>query len=582
MHELAPWAEANLKRENIELGLYLLAIFTSIFIGFLKPNILRVSQETFCIFNSRISSPSKISYLFIIGLSLLIFILNFDPMINRALDLYHEGEMLTPGFFALGYDLSSPLIPYQDLWLQHGWFRNFYLPKLIFQFFGPTVGNLRYWTTVVDGITPMAIIFLAFRCFKYSYILTLIIALVYIGNNFWLSHRQLPQILSLIFVINSLSAISNKSVKYNLILAGIFSAIGVLVSLDFGLYAIFSNYFFFILSCLICRSQFNKKSEMMRSFRSFTIGLVVVFLPVVISLYYRGNIIKVVFASIYQQLKFQSAIWGLPYSTPASLTQFVTFPEPFLFYFSPIVCCVLLLFVVSNYSRVSVFQNNRGTIALLLLCHLVVSYRTFIGRSDFGHWIDSSGLLWILLFLSVDSLFELIKLRKFSNKSLVTYLAASSLTFIVVASKLTSPIDTLITKVNNFSFSKFSQMTSKIPDVQQVVLTSVADKIKSITKPGECIFDFSNQPAYYYLSNRPPASRFFVTAYIATKSDEEKLIFDLEKCENKLIIFKTGSTFDAIDGISNKDRAPSVSKYIKSNYRLVDSISGVEIYYRNV
>jgi hypothetical protein len=61
-------------------------------------------------------------------------------------------------------------------------------------------------------------------------------------------------------------------------------------------------------------------------------------------------------------------------------------------------------------------------------------------------------------------------------------------------------------------------------------------------------------------------TKYHQVCYAATKSMQEEVIADLESHKTKLVIYKTGSGFDQIDGIPSEDRHPIIAEYLRNNY----------------
>ena len=60
----------------------------------------------------------------------------------------------------------------------------------------------------------------------------------------------------------------------------------------------------------------------------------------------------------------------------------------------------------------------------------------------------------------------------------------------------------------------------------------------------------------------------------ATPQLQREVIEQLERAQTNLVIYKTGSRFDAIDKIPNEERLPLVAEYLQRHYERATSING--------
>lgn len=58
---------------------------------------------------------------------------------------------------------------------------------------------------------------------------------------------------------------------------------------------------------------------------------------------------------------------------------------------------------------------------------------------------------------------------------------------------------------------------------------------------------------------------------------QREVIAALERDQTRLVLFKTGSWFDAVDGIPVEERHPLIAKYLQDNYELAVDINEIQI-----
>jgi hypothetical protein len=94
------------------------------------------------------------------------------------------------------------------------------------------------------------------------------------------------------------------------------------------------------------------------------------------------------------------------------------------------------------------------------------------------------------------------------------------------------------------------------------------------------VFDFSNQPAFYYFLNRPNPTRFYQIPIASPAAFEREVIADLEKAKPRIILRGSPERYDRFDEIPNDTRAPIIARYIDTRYELWRIAAGVELWKR--
>ena len=83
-----------------------------------------------------------------------------------------------------------------------------------------------------------------------------------------------------------------------------------------------------------------------------------------------------------------------------------------------------------------------------------------------------------------------------------------------------------------------------------------------------------------FFANRPGVTRFHQVSYASTPAMQQEVITALEQDKTRLVIFKTGGWFDAVDGIRVEERHALIAVYLQENYEPVININGTEILMR--
>jgi len=123
-----------------------------------------------------------------------------------------------------------------------------------------------------------------------------------------------------------------------------------------------------------------------------------------------------------------------------------------------------------------------------------------------------------------------------------------------------------------------------VSDSEEPLVDDVGTFLSAFLKPGEEIFDFSNQPGlYFYTLYYRPASRHFVTTTDGNQASQEETISDLETSRPEFaVLFGTApGSLSIYDGIPNAVRDYDTSEYLLDHYRPLADVDGQIIYVRD-
>ncbi|MDQ1446999.1 MAG: hypothetical protein QOI20_3463 [Acidimicrobiaceae bacterium] len=111
-------------------------------------------------------------------------------------------------------------------------------------------------------------------------------------------------------------------------------------------------------------------------------------------------------------------------------------------------------------------------------------------------------------------------------------------------------------------------------------IKDVTGEIQRLVPRGKPIFDFSNQPAFYFFADRPNPTRFYQVPILSPRELQAETIAALERAKPAIVIRKSPEGFDQFDGVTNDLRAQAVSAYLDDCYRFHRSLRGVELWVR--
>ena len=236
---------------------------------------------------------------------------------------------------------------------------------------------------------------------------------------------------------------------------------------------------------------------------------------------------------------------------------------------------------------------------LLLLLGGIAFFRTALGRSDDGHLIYGATFLWLLCLLPLEGgIFKMFRaclsFLRGNGQGLHALKAAWVLIPIAIfcwyVGEIHQPLVGFHEKWQRLRQNPFKARVVtpelaragkvNIPNDQVEQIQQVVAYIQENTAENEKIFDFTSQGAYYFFANRLSVTRFHQAAYASTPGMQQEVISALESDKTRLVIFKTGGWFDAVDDIPVEERHPLIAAYLQANYELAVNINDTEILLR--
>jgi len=206
---------------------------------------------------------------------------------------------------------------------------------------------------------------------------------------------------------------------------------------------------------------------------------------------------------------------------------------------------------------------------LIEFCLLLLSvffFRSALGRVDWGHFIYSSPLTYIL------SLYILFKqyLYRFLSKSGIKYIVVG---LIVVFSYLFSYASYKLIITNKTASLKIDD-SQLIPENYKATISYLKNNLGS----QENFFTMTSEASWYYFIDKVCPTRFPVVWFAAPYFYQEEIVKDLQKNNVKFILYKNDMWSNAMDGIDNETRFPIIMTYLKQNYVFHIKIDDNEIW----
>ena len=531
----------------------------------------RIFQDDKITSNNEKNKKIKIVFfIFFIYIFLEFFSINFT---YNSIDLYHEGEKLTPAYnyFISGGSWSSSYVT-------HGLFDEIFATSLTWKLFGlETIGLSRLQVLILNLIFKICLVILSAQITKkfilnenkkiLSFVLLSLLMLGLSNFNIWeahlLSYKNLSLILFLIFLVEIIDN-KNFSVFFAFVL-GLLSILSMLLRLDTGAYlnlAIFLLFFFLIF-----------KGEMKKSIfllMGFVLGWITFFLIITQSeaKFFIENSL-----SIFQNHGF---IDGIIHPTPFSddpnswrATKSII---------SILICGLILIYLfVFNDKKLS---NQSKILLIFIFLISVTQYTQALSRSDGPHIRGTLG--FPIIFLSICFINKIFQIKtnyfdqinKNVKKSFFLFILIGQVFFLFLMSKFAigyshkeySSMRQTINIANIKTFkSRFDKFINREDNYYlNDKLIDIVNYYKDIAKNDKCVQIFNYDTAIPYLIKKQTCTRYFHIWAIGSKKNQLKFINELKISKPNFILL--GGPRNYYGGTSASERLPYAYKYILDNY----------------
>ncbi len=535
-------------------------------------------------------------------LPVFVYLLTYSGDIHGDIDLFHEGERLAP--------LSEMLrgaVPFRDIYIQHGVFQNAYLAWISGKLFEPTLFGLRSLETLLAPLGYVALYLLGLQVFRGGFFTAFFCVLIASGTEFWVSPRHSLGLISFVFVASFLTHSQNtpmgSTFPWKLLLAGLFGSLAFWYSTEIGLYTLAAIGLFLLIYAFLQKEISTPKRIL--PLISYSCGALLGFLPISIYFLSHGALDDVIW-NTYIQCYYQLETWGLAFPSLSEMFALLStdgwrafvFSEGFWWYLP--IAVFLTIAAYLTYRRLCGTHFESGPMKLLLLLlGGIAFFRTALGRSDSGHLIYGATFLWLLcLFLLDRGIFRICDAFVSSITGKVRWHSALKAAWVLIPTVIFcwyvgeahQPLAGFGEKWQRLRQNPFKQRVVPeelaragrvdIPDDQAEQVQKVVAYIQENTAADEKIFDFTSQGAYYFFADRPGVTRFHQVSYASTPAMQREVISALEADKTRLVIFKTGGWFDAVDDIPVEERHPLIAAYLHANYELAIDINDTEILLR--
>ena len=494
--------------------------------------------------------------------------------LTQWIDLFHRGESLGPAS-----DLLRGKVPFRDVFVLHGLLEDGQLDTWLMELFGRSV-NVVILRPVILGSVAVAMLWylgmVIFDSVPLAMFSILLGAVTTVDNE-----RALLEILAIALLIGAL----RRNSPWLACFSGVAAGVTMFYSLDIGLYTVGGG----VLAILaLTRGSVQR----LRTLLTFLLGVGFGMAPFLIYLGMRGAIGAFLATSFVAIPRIIDAVWSLPFPDLTTtfrrnlnlhtLADFVL-SDQFRFILNILVIGIALIVLVQR--RIARRAGSLDLSLAVLTAFAILTQRSALGRADFPHQYFSAFLIGpMILILLVLLGRATINLWQSRDRAVQA--------FIVLAMATLVPMLAVILWVPDLANMRLDDMTHYLGRVSRIGwIDPAAEEIRGriegvkavvdeLSKPGQPIFDFSNQPALYFFCDRPNPTRFYQVPILSPRDYQIETIRALERARPPLVIRHSPQEFDVFDGIDNSIRAQAVAGYIDDHYTYARSTRGVEIWRR--
>ncbi|HUJ15888.1 MAG TPA: hypothetical protein VL284_19020 [Thermoanaerobaculia bacterium] len=487
--------------------------------------------------------------------------------LTQWIDLFHRGESLGPAS-----DYLRGKVPYRDVFVLHGLLDDGMLDAWLMRLFGRNLDVALMRPVVLGSFAPPALWYLGMAIFDSIPLAALAVLLGALTTTD--NERVLFEVVALAILLVAIRR--NTHALFHL--AGIVAAVALFFSLDIGLYAIGGS----ILTLLVLRRW--------RDTAAFVAGVIIGALPFAIYLAVRGAL-GPFFTTLFVVIpRIIDAVWSLPF--PDLTTTFrrdlnlhtisdFFLSDKFRFVLNPLVIGISL---VCLWSAAAASRDRRkdenGRAAspslhiplLALTAFAILTQRSALGRADFPHQYFSAFLIGPMI------LILLVYFWRAAGTIATIVLIPFLFVVLWVPDIANGRLDDTIHYLGRVSGIGFV-------DPAAAVIRHRIDQVRyfvtDLSPRGAPIFDFSNQPAFYFFCDRPNPTRFYQVPILSPPEFQRETILALDRARPPIVIRKSPEEYDVFDGIDNSIRAQAVAAYINDYYSFAATTWGVEIWTRN-
>jgi hypothetical protein len=499
---------------------------------------------------------------------------------TRWVDLFHRGESIGPAS-----DYLRGKVPFRDVFALHGMLEDGLLDAWLMELFGRSLDVAVLRTVVIGAFLGVAIWFLGLAVFR-----SVPLALLCVAVGSWTTAENNRTFFQVAAVALFWTALQRKS-RVAALASGAFAGVALFFSYEIGLYTIAGAVAASVLLWVASRRVQWSGMAPARAASWFLLGAVAGAAPFAVYLASRGALDDFAVVSFAVIPGIIDAVWSLPFPDITStfrsnlnlhtLADFVVW-EKFHLIVSPLTIAIAAVYCIQRWLTRRTDMLDHALLVLTVFA--TVAQRTAFGRVSFRHQYFAAFLIGplivILAYLAARALRRVWREGGEGTRAFVSAIAVAALPVVAVLF--------WIPDLMNVRLHDFIRYYGRIlhaehdPNAEAVEwrIKDVTARVSELTRPGEPIFDFSNQPAFYFFTDRPNPTRFYQVPILSPRAFQAETIRELERSKPRVVIRRSPERFDQFDGVTNDLRAQAVSAYIDDMYRFHTAVRGVELWTR--
>lgn len=501
---------------------------------------------------------------------LLIYLLSYASTahLQQWIDLFHRGEAIGPAS-----DYLRGKVPYRGVFALHGMLEDGLLDAWLMQLFGRGLDIAVMRSVVIGSFLAVSLWYLGMVLFE-----SIPLALLVVAMGAWTTaenNRTFFQVAAVAFFWHALK----RGNRFSMIMAGAFSGMALFFSYEIGVYSIAGG----VLCLLLLRA---------RELPRYLLGIALGAAPFLIYLATRGALGDFFVTSFITIPRIIDAVWSLPFPDLVApfrnalslhtLSDFVLY-EKFHLILSPLVIAIAAVYCLQRWIRGRLDTLDRALIVLVVFA--AITQRTAFGRAEFRHQYFAAFLLGPMLVLLAVLLARKLREMWSGGDDGVRAFVAMLVTLGAMATAVLFWIPDLVdARINDFvRYQARAQRLFHEPNADAVEdrINAVTSEVRALVpKWRDPIFDFSNQPAFYFFCDRPNPTRFYQVPILSPRVFQSETILALERAKPKVVIRRSPEGYDTFDGVPNPVRAQAVAAYLDDCYEFNKSIRGVELWRR--
>jgi hypothetical protein len=514
----------------------------------------------------------------------LIYCLSYasTAQLSQWIDLFHRGESIGPAS-----DYLRGKIPYRDVFVLHGMLEDGQLDAWLMQLFGRSAAVSVAQSVVLGGFLALSLWYLGIVLFE-----SLPLALLVVAMGAWTTaenNRTFFQVAAVAFFWHGLK----RNNRPSMLAAGVFSGLALFFSYEIGLYSILGGLAAIGLLAVARRRVEGSLLPVRAAALFFVTGIVITAAPFLLFLALHGAAGDFFETSFVTLPRVIDAVWSLPFPDLVStfrnnlnlhtLSDFILY-EKFHLIISPLTIAIAAAFCIQRWIRRRADLTDHALLVVTVFAAL--AQRTAFGRAEFRHQYFAAFLLGPMLVLLAVILTR--RLRRIWSDG--DGAARAFIVAVIVAALPLMAILFWVPDLINVRIDDFCRYQARVMRVfRDAAADEVNDRIRavvahvqSVTQWNEPMFDFSNQPAFYFFCDRPNPTRFYQVPILSPPRFQAETIRSLERSRPKVVLRTSPEGFDAFDSVPNTLRAQAVAAYLDDCYQFYRNARGVEVWKRKV